>query len=87
MDAECFQNHEPSTHELIYYRWSDPKRPDMVPPYATSIEGGGLIVLSPDESKVTRAVCGGETAHMSSHDAFLIFLLTLIISVTGASGA
>jgi hypothetical protein len=46
------QNHEPTTRELIYYRWSDPKRPDMVPPYATSIEGGGLIVLSPDESKV-----------------------------------
>lgn len=45
-------NYEPSTREFIFYRWCDASRPDMVPTYATSIEGAGLIVLSPDESKV-----------------------------------
>jgi hypothetical protein len=47
----AFWNHEPTTNELIYYKWCGPQ-PDMVPHYSTSIEGGGLIALSPDESKV-----------------------------------
>ena len=39
--------------ELVYYAWPDrPDYPDKVPPYATSTEGVGAILLSPDETRV-----------------------------------
>ena len=38
--------------ELIYKKWVRENTPNMVPPYATSIEGGGCLVLSPDGSEV-----------------------------------
>jgi len=38
--------------EHIYYRWLGNPAHDMVPSYATSIEGVGALVLSPDEKKV-----------------------------------
>lgn len=47
-----FWNYEPSTHEMIYYRWNNTTATDKVPDYATSIEGAGLLILSPDESKI-----------------------------------
>merc|ERR1719433_696917 len=40
------------TGELCYYLWTRQDLRDMVPSYATSIEGGGVLVLSPDESEV-----------------------------------
>ena len=61
--------------ELVYYAWPDrPDFPDKVPPYATSTEGVGAILLSPDERRVllvweygcwkmpTGAVDAGESA-------------------------
>eukprot|EP00808_Paulinella_micropora_P006663 g31772.t1 len=39
------------TGEIVYYHWTNPNRPDRVPAYATSIEGGGMILISPDDSK------------------------------------
>jgi 8-oxo-dGTP pyrophosphatase MutT (NUDIX family) len=50
----AFWNHEESSGELIYYRWCNTACASRVPRYATSIEGGGLIVLSPCE---TRTLC------------------------------
>jgi 8-oxo-dGTP pyrophosphatase MutT (NUDIX family) len=47
-----FWNHEATTSEFIYYRWCNTASADRVPRYATSIEGGGLVVLSPDERRV-----------------------------------
>lgn len=38
--------------EFVYYRWVDSQRHDMVPAYATSIEGGAAIVISPDMEHV-----------------------------------
>ncbi len=38
--------------QFIYYRWCGDPEHDMVPSYATSIEGVGGLLLSPDESKV-----------------------------------
>jgi len=38
--------------EHVYYRWFGDPGHDMVPCYATSIEGVGALVLSPDEKKV-----------------------------------
>jgi 8-oxo-dGTP pyrophosphatase MutT (NUDIX family) len=46
----AFWNHEDSSGELIYYRWCNTACASRVPQYATSIEGGGLIVLSPCET-------------------------------------
>eukprot|EP00457_Paulinella_chromatophora_P009407 gb/GEZN01009474.1/.p1 GENE.gb/GEZN01009474.1/~~gb/GEZN01009474.1/.p1 ORF type:complete len:424 (+),score=60.02 gb/GEZN01009474.1/:102-1274(+) len=46
-----FHHHVDQTSELVYYCWTGPL-PDMVPDYATSIEGGGLILVSPDKTKV-----------------------------------
>eukprot|EP00808_Paulinella_micropora_P012442 g81919.t1 len=46
-----FYTHIAETGELVYYRWQG-KGHDMVPHFATSIEGGGLVLLSQDESKV-----------------------------------
>ena len=41
--------------ELVYYAWPDrPDYPDKVPPYATSTEGVGAILLSPDEVRHSR---------------------------------
>ena len=40
------------TGEFIYYRWMGDQGHDMVPSYATSIEGVSALYLSPDESKV-----------------------------------
>ena len=37
------------TGEQIYYKWDIP---DMVPEYATAIEGGGVLVVSQDEKEV-----------------------------------
>ena len=42
--------HKP-TGEQIYYVWGK-NIPDMVPEYATSIEGGGVLVVSQDEKEV-----------------------------------
>lgn len=39
------------TGEHIYYKWAK-DIPDMVPEYATSIEGGGVLVVSQDEKEV-----------------------------------
>ena len=50
-DFEFF-NFEVATEELIYKKWVRENTPNMVPPYATSIEGGGCLVLSPDGSEV-----------------------------------
>lgn len=47
-----YQFHHYIKNEFVYYRWVDPKRHDMVPTYATSIEGGSAIVLSPDMERV-----------------------------------
>ena len=41
-----------SRNEHIYYKWCRAGSKDMVPAYATSIEGAAAIVLSPDESSV-----------------------------------
>ena len=38
--------------EHVYYKWLGDPNHDMVPCYATSIEGVGALVLSPDEKKV-----------------------------------
>lgn len=38
--------------EFIYYKWNGDPSHDMVPSYATSIEGVGGVLLSPDEKKV-----------------------------------
>lgn len=38
--------------EHVYYRWNGNPAHDMVPSYATSIEGVGGLILSPDETKV-----------------------------------
>jgi 8-oxo-dGTP pyrophosphatase MutT (NUDIX family) len=52
-----FYNFDPNTNELLYKKWCRVSRngsptTDMVPPYATSIEGGGCLVLSPDGTEV-----------------------------------
>ena len=47
-----FWNYNSETSEFIYCKWTDPTHTDAIPPYATSIEGGGLLVLSPDETKL-----------------------------------
>lgn len=39
------------TGEHIYYKWTKDTT-DMVPEYATSVEGGGVLVVSPDEKEV-----------------------------------
>jgi len=35
-----------------YYKWKNPNVHDKVPAFATSIEGGGAMILSPDEKRV-----------------------------------
>ncbi|GAB5354926.1 hypothetical protein AAMO2058_000161300 [Amorphochlora amoebiformis] len=47
-----FYTYHERTNELCWYKWARIGVPDKVPKYATSIEGGGVIVLSPDEKKV-----------------------------------
>ena len=42
--------YEPGEH--IYYRWLGDPTHDLVPPYRTSIEGVGALLLSPDEKRV-----------------------------------
>merc|ERR1711963_661992 len=42
-----FHNFDIETKELIYRKWVRENTPNLVPPYATSIEGGGCLVLSP----------------------------------------
>jgi 8-oxo-dGTP pyrophosphatase MutT (NUDIX family) len=44
-----------SRNEHIYYKWCRAGSRDMVPAYATSIEGVAALVLSPDESSVLLA--------------------------------
>uniref|UniRef100_A0A6V3QBM6 Nudix hydrolase domain-containing protein n=2 Tax=Lotharella globosa TaxID=91324 RepID=A0A6V3QBM6_9EUKA len=46
-----FYNHFEATDELIWYKWTRKDVESRVPKYATSIEGGGAIVLSPDEKE------------------------------------
>eukprot|EP00054_Salpingoeca_dolichothecata_P000929 m.17939 g.17939 ORF g.17939 m.17939 type:complete len:300 (+) comp11547_c0_seq1:17-916(+) len=46
-----FHHFHRETEEFVYYTWLA-KGPDRVPAYATSIEGAGCIVLSPDEKNV-----------------------------------
>ena len=41
-----------STRELVYYKWAHPTMPNMVPAFATSVEGAHAIVLSPDQTQV-----------------------------------
>lgn len=62
-----FHRYHPETDELIWYKWIA-KSKDYVPSYATSIEGGGVLILSPDETKVLLVKergrwgrCGGAT--------------------------
>mmetsp|Transcript_22292 Transcript_22292/g.31167 ORF Transcript_22292/g.31167 Transcript_22292/m.31167 type:complete len:221 (-) Transcript_22292:175-837(-) len=43
-----FYNHHRESEEMIWYKWTRTDVADRVPAYATSIEGGGAIVLSPD---------------------------------------
>ena len=38
--------------EHVYYQWMGDPSHDMVPSYATSIEGVGALILSPDEKRV-----------------------------------
>ena len=47
-----FYHYHTETDELIWYLWQRKDHDDLVPTYATSIEGGGVMVLSPDEKKV-----------------------------------
>lgn len=47
-----FHHYHTTTDEAVYYLWCKKEVPDMVPAYATSIEGGGVLVLSPDEEEV-----------------------------------
>ena len=47
-----FYIHHPETDELIWYKWTKLNVEDRVPNYATSIEGGGALIISPDNSKV-----------------------------------
>lgn len=47
-----FHNFDIETKELIYRKWVRENTPNLVPPYATSIEGGGCLVLSPDGTEV-----------------------------------
>ena len=47
-----FHHYHDETDELIWYLWQRKDHADLVPRYATSIEGGGVMVLSPDEKKV-----------------------------------
>jgi len=61
----CYNIGDYMTNELIWYKWTAPL-PDRVPRYASSIEGGGVVVVSPDESEVLLAEdygrwgrCGG----------------------------
>lgn len=49
--AMRFHHYHSQTSEMIWYLWARDGE-DMVPSYATSIEGGGVLVLSPDESQV-----------------------------------
>ena len=46
-----FYHYHPDTNEMIWYKWCT-ALPDLVPAYATSIEGGAVLVLSPDRSQV-----------------------------------
>lgn len=50
----AFHHHDCTTCEMVYYKWAGPP-PDKVPSYATSIEGGGALILSPDEKEVCSA--------------------------------
>ena len=52
VEGELEANDESRPGELVYYQWLGDPSHDMVPCYATSIEGVGALVLSPDESKV-----------------------------------
>merc|ERR1712183_927867 len=47
-----FHHYHGETDELVWYRWTREGMKDRVPAYATSIEGGGSLILSPDEKKV-----------------------------------
>jgi len=47
-----FHHYHRETDELVWYRWMREGMKDLVPAYATSIEGGGSLILSPDEKKV-----------------------------------
>lgn len=39
--------------EFVYYKWHGPPgSKDLVPPYATAVQGVGAIILSPDEREV-----------------------------------
>ena len=50
-DRFDFYHFHVETREFIYHRWSG-GGPNRVPEYATSIEGAGALILSPDESRV-----------------------------------
>eukprot|EP00392_Amoebophrya_sp_AT5.2_P019625 g20557.t1 len=43
------EEHRPS--ELIYYRWCGPEK-DRVPPYSTTQGGVGVLIFSPDQTKL-----------------------------------
>ena len=47
-----FHHYHTETDELVWYLWQRTDHHDLIPSYATSIEGGGVMVLSPDEKKV-----------------------------------
>ena len=47
-----FYTHNYDTDEMIWYAWTRRDMACRVPKYATSIEGGGGIVLSPNETEI-----------------------------------
>eukprot|EP00041_Stephanoeca_diplocostata_P009230 m.140344 g.140344 ORF g.140344 m.140344 type:complete len:236 (+) comp17660_c0_seq3:170-877(+) len=52
-----------SHQDLIWYKWCNPDVPNLVPTYATSIEGAGVLMLSPDETEVLLVY---STPHLTS---------------------
>ena len=44
--------HDEGTAEFVYYCWPGSPESDIVPSYATSIEGATALIFSPDGSKV-----------------------------------
>jgi 8-oxo-dGTP pyrophosphatase MutT (NUDIX family) len=55
--------------EFVYYAWAsdNPSKDDLVPAYATSTEGVGAILLSPDETKVLLVWEFGKWKPVSGH--------------------
>ena len=50
--SEKLRFHRYLNKQYVYYFWNVPNVEDKVPEYATSIEGAGALILSPDEAQV-----------------------------------